>query len=157
MVDCVRELLQRRHVMDSIHFGRILAHVAVAGAPHPFLLRGKPQHAPGVPLDGIDAIDPGIVVVVAAIAQHDHGGPAINRIQMLTTKGRQGGAEIGGIVAGRDTLQHAADGLLWPLPGEVLGDVVHVVDKGERARMRQHVLQLVHQGQHKRCMRPHRG
>jgi len=102
----IHQLAQVADLMHRVAQRHILGHVAVAGSPLARVLGVEPDHLAGAALDVLEVAQVRVVVVVAPIAQDDHGGAVIDRAHVIAREGRQAIAQVGVVVSGPDAILH---------------------------------------------------
>src|ERR1700730_13845587 len=149
LVHHLDELPHRAALLHDVTGRGVERHHAVADAPAPLAFRVEPDDALHPLADLPDRPRLGIVVVVARVTQDQHGGLAVERIEVGAHEPAEREAEVGAaVIVDRRGLQRPFDRVVDRVGGEGLGDLRDLGDEDVGAHAREALLQVPHQLQH---------
>src|SRR5262247_203312 len=95
LVDHLDQLPHRPALLDDVAGRRVERHHAVADAPAPLALGVEPDDALDALADLTDGPRLRVIVVVASVAEDEHGGLPVERLDLGTAEPAERVAEVG--------------------------------------------------------------
>src|SRR5215472_9305417 len=149
LIDHLHELADGAALLDDVAGGRVERHHAVADAPPPLPFRIEPDDALHALADLPDGPGLGIVVVVARVAQDQHGGLAVQRLDLRAHEAAEGIPEVrAAVVVHRGTLEGPVDGVIHGVGVEGLRHLCDLGHEDVGAYPREALLQAPHELEH---------
>src|SRR3984893_3184777 len=157
LVDHLHQLAHRAAFLHDVARGRVERHHAVADTPAPLAFRIEPDDALDTLADLSNGPCLGVVVVVPRIAQDEHGGLAVQRLELGADKAAEGVAEVrAAVVVHRRALERPLDGVVHRVGVERLRHLGDLRDEDVGAHAREAFLQAPHQLEHEARRIAHR-
>ena len=144
-VDHARELPEVAALLGEVGVGQVLVHHRVAEAPGAGALGVEPDDVLGLVVQVPQAPGPGVVVVVAGVAEHQDGRLVVDRRQVVLPEVVAGVAEVR---AGVDVdhfppLPGLLEGVVDVVLGKELGHLAQLGHEDEGADLREGLLEAV--------------
>src|SRR5216683_1937585 len=133
-IDDPIKLVEIAALFHHVAVRRVTIHLAIAKAPGVAALRIKPDDLFGALLDFADAPIVRQVVVVARVAEHDHGGALVDRADVIGNEAAERVAEIRMRVhIDNVALEGDVERFLRVVIAEMFGDFADIGDENETA------------------------
>src|SRR5580704_14826893 len=148
-IDHAVKLVEIAALFHQVAVRSVAIHLAVAEAPRVAALRIKPDHSFGALADFTQTPIVRQVVIVARVAEHDHGRPLVHRTQMVGDEVAERVAEVRVSVHVDDiALERDVERFLGVVVAEAFGHLADVGDENKAAHARVEILQRVNELQH---------
>src|SRR5215471_4754467 len=149
LIDYLHELADGATLLDDVAGGRVERHHAVTDAPPPLPFRIEPDDALHALADLPDGPGLGIVVVVARVAQDQHGGLAVQRLDLRAHEAAEGIPEVrAAVVVDGGALERPVDGVIHGMGVEGLRHLRDLGHEDVGAHPREAFLEAPHELEH---------